>query len=361
MRSITSDARFNRKEKVMTRESVLIIAFAVTVVTTLALASPAAAQEAEEYVEYVVWVDALNLRAEPSPEAEILKILKRGRRVGNLSEAVTEVEGRYWRRVEIEGETGWVPDQRVLPDYFYDPFRKADELARAGDAEGMIAAAIEGLKEVGHLEDKEDYCYRVSPDGEKVFVDLEYGEPPRWGLGYPDVRYVFQPVPVLYFVNSLGLAKYLFFDAHIPGEWSEDSRHYVCAEPYWIELIDTGEWGRKRLGARNYTEDAPDFEISGGYVIWLSWEEPKKRLPSPFDEGLSVPVLLAYNLDNGEVIRLLEADLSTLKDKSHSCDVGYDYYEIKMAPTGLYPPDLEDSELYKRLSGAYSLARLSQA
>jgi len=291
--------------------------------------------------EYVVWVGKLDLRAEPTPEAEILKILKRGTRVRNLSEVVTEVEGRYWRRVEIEGETGWVPDQHVLPDYFYDPFKRADELGRAGDAEGMIAAAIEGLKEVGCLEDKEDYCYRVSPDGEKVFVDLEYGEPPRWGLGYPDIRYVFQPVPVLYFVNGLGLAKYLFFDAHIPGEWSEDSRYYVCAEPYWIELIDTGEWSRKRLGARNYTEDAPDFEISGGYAIWLSWEEPKKRLPSPFDEGLSVPVLLAYDLDTGNEIRLLEADLAT--------------------STGLCPPELEDSELYKRLNGVYSLASLSQA
>ncbi len=57
-------------------------------------ASPAAAQEVEESVEYVVCVDALNLRAEPTDEAEVLEVLKRGARVENLSEVVTAVDRR---------------------------------------------------------------------------------------------------------------------------------------------------------------------------------------------------------------------------------------------------------------------------
>jgi len=114
-----------------------------------------------------------------------------------------------------------------LPDYFYDPFKKADALGRAGDAEGMVAAVIEGNKKVGYIEEDEDYCYSVSPDGEKVFVDLEYGEPPYWGRGYPDLTYDCQPEPVLYFVKGRGLVEYLQYGIYISGEWFSDSRYYA--------------------------------------------------------------------------------------------------------------------------------------
>lgn len=323
-------------------------------------AAAGAETSAFQQVEYVVYVDEAPLRAQPSDDAAILKILKRDARVKNRSEVVTEVEGRYWRRVEVAGKCGWVPDEYVLPDYFYDPFEKADKLGRAGDGDGMVAAAIEGNKKVGYVEQDEDYCYHVSPDGEKVFVNLEYGEPRLWSFGYPDIHLAFQPVPVIYLVNGRGLARYFFCDVFIPGEWTADSRYFVYAEPDRIELIDTEEWSRKRLGPRNYvgnrSGDFPSPEISGDYVIWLSWEEPTKPLPSPFDEGLSVPVLLAYDLGTGDVTRILGADLTTLNDEIHSEDSGYCYYEIKMAEAGLCPPDVGESKLFKRFNGVYCLA-----
>ena len=311
--------------------------------------------------EFVVYVDELNLRAEPSTDAKVVTRLRRSSRLVNKSEVATEVEGRFWRRVEADGLTGWVADEYVLPALFYDAFAKADELGRAGDGEGMINAAIEGGKEVGFLEGKEANCYRVSPDGRKVLVTLRYAEPPDWHRGYPSRGYDFQPIPVLYLVRGRGLAKYLFYDAFVPGEWTADSRYYVCSESYWIELLDTEGWSRKSLGENNYTESVPDFEISGKYVVWLSWEEPQGPIPEPFDESLSVPVLLAYDLDNGERTRLLEADLTTLSKEVHGKDFGYDYHEVKMAETGLCPSDLKDTRLFKRFNGALELARVSYA
>ena len=330
-----------------------------------ALAAAFAAHAADEAAalpdEYVVWVDELDLRAEPSTEAAVVTELDRRSYLVNKSEVATEAEGRYWRQVEFNGQTGWVADEYVLPGLFYEAFVRADELGRAGDGEGMIAAALEGLKNVGYLEDREDYCYRLSPDRRKLFVTLEYAEPPGWSRGYPDTGYDFEPIPVLYFVKGRGLAKYLFFDAFLPGEWTADSRYYVYAEPYWIELIDTEDWRRESLGIRNYTDGVPDFEISGGYVVWLSWEEPTGPPPSPFDESLSVPVLLAYNLTTVEVTRLLEADLTTLSNEVRSKDFGYDYHEVKMVETGLCPIDLKESNLFKRFNDVLDLARVSYA
>jgi hypothetical protein len=311
--------------------------------------------------EFVVFVDSLNLRAEPSAEAAVVTRLSRGTRLTNRSEVAVEAEGRFWRQVEADGRTGWVADEYILPALFYDAFAKADELGRSGDGEGMINATLEGLREVGSLQGKEAYCYRLSPDRRKVLVTLEYGEPPDWHRGYPGPGYDFQPVPVLYFVNGEGLAKYLFYEAFIPGEWSADSRYYVCAEPYWIELLDTEEWSRISLGERNYSEGVPDFEISGKYVVWLSWEEPRGPIPEPFDESLSVPVLLAYDLDTGDVARLLEADFTTLNNEVHGRDFGYDYHEIKMVETGLCPRDLKASYLFNRFNDVFDLARVSYA
>lgn len=306
--------------------------------------------------EFVVFVDTLNLRAEPSKEAAVVTRLSRGARLVNKSEVAVKAERRFWRQVEAGGRTGWVADEYVLPALFYEAFVKADDLGRAGDGEGMIAAALEGLRKAGYSEDREDRCYRLSPDRRKLFVTLEYVEPPDWCMGYPDIGYDFQPVPVLYFVCGRGLVKYLFFDIFLGGEWTSDSRYIVYAESYSIELIDTEEWSRKGLGGRNYKTGVPDFEIVDSYVIWLSWEDPKGPIPKPFDERLSVPVLKAYDVDTGQVVRFLEADLTTLKDEVHSRDMGYYYYEIKMVATGLCPPDLHNSDLYKRFNGAVDLA-----
>ncbi len=331
---------------------------------TFALASPAAAQEAEESVEYVVWVDALNLRAEPTDEAEILKVLKRGARVENMSEVVTEVDGRYWRQVKVAGKTGWVPDQHVLPDYFYDPFRKADELARAGDAEGMVAAVLEGVCAAYNATSPPLDVYFLSPDGLKVMVDLGASPlmPSTWNDMYGGRGYYNEPVPLMFFAVGRGLARYVLVYGYHTGEWFPDSRHFVypiyCCS---VGLLNVGTWEQLELGDLYWREGGWDHEIIGEYLLWISYERPENPVARRYD--IETPVLLAYDVSRRRTFRLLEADLATLRDKDGpvSTGAGYDYYEIKMVPADPVPAPLRGSKFYEGYKGAYALARESFA
>jgi hypothetical protein len=330
----------------MMRVRFSILGIAAILFAAAALA--AAANESKE-AEYVVYVEKLELRAEPSDEVEILKVLKRGARVKNLSEVVAAVEGRYWRRVGIDGEIGWVVDEYVLPDYFYERFKEADEFARGGDAEGMVGA----------IERSEDY--RLSPDGLKVMVDLGVSPlmPSTWNVMYGSRSYYNEPTPLLFFVVGRGLARYVLVHGYVEtGEWLPDSRHFVY--PVYgsrVGLLDIDAWEQLDLGDLYWEEGGWEHEIIGEYLLWIGYERPEN--PPARHGDIETPVLLAYDVSRRRTFRLLEADLATLKDKDGPVATGggYDHYEIKKVPAAPVPAPLRDSKLYEEYNGACAYAR----
>jgi hypothetical protein len=115
---------------------------------------------------YVVWGPHVSLRANPGAAARTLTTLPAGTAVADTGYEVLPLEDGFWRLVRAGATVGWVPDRDILlPDY-YEAFRKADELAKAGDAEGMVAAIEEANKkmvEIGGLAEYERPHADVSP------------------------------------------------------------------------------------------------------------------------------------------------------------------------------------------------------
>jgi uncharacterized protein YraI len=317
--------------------------------------------------EYVVYVDKLKLRAGPSTSAAVITELGRRSYLVNKSEVVTAVEGRYWRQVEFNGKTGWVADRYVLPELFYEAFKKADELGRAGDGEGMIAAAIEGFKKVDYLEDITDYYYDyyniVSPDGLKVILKGHWSSDDTfdWGGGYPGRGRVYSPFPVFFFVSGRGLVEYFRTYEEIRGKWSPDSRYYVYTESVIVEfgfgsplkLLDTETWRREDIGFVATPEYG--FEFADGYVVWFGEELIEDR-PPYLEEESYAPVLWAYNMKPGDRVRILEADLSTMGTEVVHEGFGTKFYEVKMVPAGLCPAAVENTGLYRKFANRFAEA-----
>jgi hypothetical protein len=341
-----------------------LILAGVATALTLALASRATAEEAREPDVYVVYVDEAALRAEPSDDAEVSGVLTRSTRVKNLSEVVTEVEGRYWRQVKAGDAVGWVADADVIPAYFYDPFEEADERGRAGDAEGMVVAAVKGFCAVYDAEMQPLTNYGLAPDGLKIIVDLGRNRvmPSTWSEMYGS-GFAREPVPVMFFAAGRGLARYAQIYGFNAGEWFPDSRYFVYPKGlYTVGLLNVDTWEQLDLGLVYWRDGGWDHEIIGEYLVWLGYERPEN--PPARRPEIETPVLMAYDVSTGETLRLLEADLATIKDRDKRFNTGYnwyEYYEIKMVPAAAVPAPLRRSKLYEKYNGAYALARESWA
>lgn len=335
----------------------------------LALLTPASAAAAEKAAppnEYVVWVDALNLREGPSTEATVLAVLREGTRLAYIQAAEEPYEELEWRRVAAGDVEGWVADRYVLRADIYEAFKEADERGKAGDAAGMLAAAVAANRTLGTEPEYDDYYYSVSPDGQKVIVEVGDGRP-------------YGPQEVLYFASGQGLVDHLMMGDHIPGAWDATSRYYAYAgvpvggypSPEDIALYDAASNDVEYLGCcrpssdfdleewnPNYSPHA--YEFVDGYLIWLSANE-FDDVPEHY-RYFKITALYIYDLKTKKKKHVLRGDITTIADEPEpGPGYGWDAYKIRMEATGSAPPAVKRSELYKKYAGAWAYAWESQA
>jgi SH3-like domain-containing protein len=338
-----------------------------------------AGELAKLYDYYVVYVAKLNVRAEPSLDAEIVATLSAGARVAGVNAEVVEVENAFWRRVRAGDKAGWLADRYILPEEFYNAFRRADELGKAGDATAMAAAIEEAVScdELRYeLSDPLHTAHAVgwsdvSPGGLKVFVHVKMpdghdNEYPIYSFGPP-----WELTPCLYFISGRGLADYFPLGAYEGGSWTADSRYYAFHDNpvdiyLWLwsfKLLDTEGWKLLDLGLVSDVEGQGEVEFFDGHVVWLDQKiipyEVVKRLPVYVTHE---PALRAYEISTGKSFSLLAADMSTVKAEEHPRSTAYGgYHEVKLVPAGNCPPALTGSKLYKKYNGAYVWALSSSA
>ena len=150
--------------------------------------------------EYVVWVEALNMRAEPSKEAEIVVVLEQGDELMDISAPVVREGDLWWRHVRSDQIEGWIADWYALPRFYYDVFREADELGKMGKAEEMVDAVVEAGNIIG-FEVSDDVFHDVSHDGKNIILwGAWYCF--DWGGNYPDGGRVDSPFPVALFASD---------------------------------------------------------------------------------------------------------------------------------------------------------------
>ncbi|MGD8717272.1 MAG: SH3 domain-containing protein [Candidatus Zixiibacteriota bacterium] len=341
--------------------------YVTLLLATAAFPATAPAADAAPPHEYVVWVDALNLREGPSTKATVLAVLREGTRLAWIQAAEEPYEEFEWRRVKAGDAEGWVADRYVLRADIYDAFKEADERGKAGDAAAMSAAAVAANRTLGIDPEYEDYYYSVSPDGEKLIVEVADGLP-------------YGPQEVLYFANGRGLVDHLKMGDHIPGRWDATSRYYAYAGvpvggwrsdtcPGQVALYDTTSNEVEYLGWCLSSEDfdAKDYqpnywphsyEFAGGYLIWYTVDE-FKDVPKPY-RYFRIPALYVYDLKTKTIKHVLRGDITTIADEAEP-GRGWDLYKIQMNPSGSAPPAVERSKLYKKYDGAWAYAWESQA
>jgi hypothetical protein len=349
----------------------------VIVVIALTLAAAFAAYGTDEAAappdEYVVWVDQLNLRASPSTQADVITVLRRGDRAEYVRPEVVGKKYYIWRKVRFGEYVGWVADRYVLREDIFDAFR--DVIVNAGDYDtgGMLDAIVEGNRHMGMAPEYEVNYYSVSPTGKKVMLEVEF--PVDLVRDYPDNGICGQPEPVLYFVLGKGLIDCLKWGWHERGSWDVTSRYYACPAcaldeyPLPLDLIvyDTEDGELLSLGPCLQNADIPieeweannephEYQFADGYLVWYTVERPKV-----VDRDIDLlPVLMGYELSSGRKFKLLEADITTLKDERMS-GRSWDYYEVKLVPAAVCPDVVKEAELYKKYDGAWEYAWSSNA
>jgi hypothetical protein len=316
---------------------------------------------------YVVWGSDVGLRANPGAAARTLTTLPAGTTVADTGYEVLTLEDGFWRLVRAAETVGWVPDRDILLADYYEAFRKADELGKAGDAEGMVAAIEEGNKKMVDIEGLAEYerpYAGVSPDGLKVMVDTQGEGPGLWRGGYPGDGRAGSPWPGFFFVSGRGLVEYFRSYDSISAMWSPDSRYLLYSELPVVEfpdrarltLLDTETWTRVTVGYNDLTQGWREFGFGAGYVLWIDEEPVEEPGPPPLEKRSFTPLLMAYEIETGETLRLLKADMATLRTAPVFEGYGPWLYEIKMVPADPCPDVLKDAELYKKYAGAYALA-----
>lgn len=270
----------------------------------------------------VVYVDALNMRAEPGTSADVVAELPRGTSlIASIDDGKT-VDGCYWIPVKAGSKSGWVVAEYTVPEDAFDALAEADAAGRVGDAGRMmkeIRLACEG-SEWG------DYRLDVSPDGRKV-VCAAFG-------------------PALYFEAGKGLA-YNLGDTWSGGgtsEWSADSRYlgyYVLPEiRSAVILYDTA-----KAEVVAVVDVASSYAFVPGYMVWLGTEEVEPPAGGPDYDG-RLPAVMAWDLAAAEELRLLAVDSSTGRE-------GDGGYEVKVVEVGDAPPAVAESRIYKAYRGKY--------
>jgi hypothetical protein len=343
--------------------------FLIIIVWALAAACAVyAGEEAPEPDEYVVWVDQLNLRAGPSTEAEVVTVLRRGNHAEYVRPEVIEKEDYVWRKVRYAAYEGWVADRYVLREDIFNAFKDVILYAADYDAAGMLAAVMEGNRRAGIEPQYETYYCSVSPDGEKIILELGYSSLQEGA--YADLVMGGLAEQVLYFKIGEGLVDHLTWTWHERGMWDKTSRYYACPAcpvsgyplPLDLMVYDTAQTECKSLGWCFTNVDIPReewepnnrpyiYQFADGYLIWYTVEDAMAL-------GLDLdflPVLMAYELSSGREIKLLEADITTLGDERIPGS-SWDYYKVKLVPAAPCPPVIEKAELYNKYNGGSGYA-----
>ncbi len=323
--------------------------------------------------EYIVWVEALNMRTEPAMGAEIVTVLERGDELKDLGEPPEYVDETWWRHVRVSESDGWIADWYTLPRPYYDAFREADEFGKAGKAEEMVAAAIEAGNAIAQ-EISDDVFHDVSPDGKNIIIWGAWYYF-YWSGNYPDGGRVDSPFPVVLFASDYGLLNYFRSYEDILGEWSPDSRYYAYSSmpvvthftTGWLGLIDTNSGTRVKVGRMVQSPRTKgrfgEFEFAEGYLLWIEEESVEGSLSPLLYEDSSTPVLFAYELATGRKLKLLEADLSTIGGEDTRVNWSRSpCYPVKMRAVDPCPKGVERSNLYIKYfeDSGYAINRTHQ-
>jgi hypothetical protein len=320
-------------------------------------------EEAPEPDEYVVWVDQLNLRGEPSTKADVITVFQRDDKVTDFGEAVVYADGFWWRHVRAGESEGWVVDKYELLASVFDAFKEADARAKVGTAAEMLDSINEGCRVLAEARPRfpgSDKPYSVSPDGGKIFVAVECLY--NWRSGYPGGPRGSFTTPVLYFEYGKGLVDCTIFEVYGVGKWYAGKRYYVYAgfAPEWewellaeLRCMDTDTREEINLGYCWTSDEYYDFV--GDYIIWLSEEKipPGPERDLGYGDLEIKPVMMAYEFPSGKMFRILEADMSTLSPEpigTAPCS-GRQLYEVKLAPAADIPEAVRKSELYRKYNG----------
>jgi hypothetical protein len=324
--------------------------------------------------KYLVAVEKLNLRAAPSTAADVVAVLPCRTELANLSSRLDDNEegerggdserSGVWRQVRVGDKEGWVADEYIIPIWVYDFYRRGDDLARAGDAAGMVAALKEGKRrEISFrfpsppfeppTNDEIDDNVLASPDQRRVFLNIQVGPARVEEYAYDDLLLPSGLYGAgLAFEAGRGLAD---CGHEYAGAWAPDSRHFACRGPdngiacYQFSLLDAETGGEKPLGAIFALKGQDDIEFLNGYIIWFDNEEVEFK-----GEPLEAPILVAYNVGTGEKIRLLKYDAATIRETKESLYAVY--FDVVLVPADSPPPALRSSRMYKKWNGAHATA-----
>ncbi len=316
--------------------------------------------------EYIVRVEALNMRAEPELAGEVITILSEGDELMDLGEPPEYVDETWWRHVRFGEEEGWIADWYALPRPYYDAFREADELGKAGKILEMLDAIKTGARKIGAGGGRWGENYLISPDGKKIVVwgYAQMDEPDLWGGKYPGEGRNLSHFPVLLFASGQGLVDYFRSGESISGKWSPDSHYfaytafvlteYNLSASLWI--LDSSAGERVDIGgtpSSRFTEYQYEYEFAGDYLVWLDEERVEEPGPPPLERHSFKPVLYAYELASGRKSEVLKADLNTLGGEDTWADsyVGIMYYPVKMVSEGSCATEVKQSDLYKKYNG----------
>jgi hypothetical protein len=279
--------------------------------------------------ELVVFVEGLNLRAEPSTGAEVLQVLPYGS--GAVRTGAEEYIGDYlWVEVEKGDSTGWAAYRYVVDGEVFDAFKKAIDLARSGDAGGMV-------EEIERVQAEfDEYSYDgvrgvfPSPDGRTVLLNANDH--------------------VLVFKTGRGIIDNLGETWTGGGwcKWSDDSRYIAyCYAPEIVSTVLLYDVSAEEVAFRAAVYG--EFEFAGQYLLWVELEEWSP--PNPPDvlwEGeCYTEVVKAFDPIALMTINVLEPDPATFKEIEEY------WYEVQLVPGVDVPAAVIQSEIYKKYDGVY--------
>lgn len=175
-----------------------------------------------------------------------------------------------------------------LPDAVYAALKEADDKGKAGDAEGMVKAAVAALGNTDHV--------TTSPDGKKAIIG-------GGNLFTRELRAYLGQEAFFYFEAGKGLVGWKTKRANYrQSKWSDDGRYVLYAGAAeglsnHLYFTDTNDWKDTWIGTVARVDDGYEWDIYGDFICWLSFKPAGWGQPVP--TGYYLPELRAYNLTNG--------------------------------------------------------------
>lgn len=300
------------------------------------------------FEDYIVLRDGAEVLSEPRAGSSILDTLNDGDHLtGFLGPGDTNREdwdnaslgfdskyfAWYWRRVKSGNTEGWVDECDILPGRIFGYFAEADELGLSGNNEAMVSE-LERIRRMSFNQGEEGDFIDISPLRDAVLIEI--GDYPEVG---PSPSDCYEHSHVLFFKKGEGLAYGLVPGPDLWGDgvWSSDSRFFAFGvsmtniiNVYILDLY-TG-----RYVDRSFRCTERDYEYVEGYFLCIDQDETRDYTPS----------LIAYNLEDGEEIRVLGSANETRRELND-----FDGFEITLYPMGECPAGVEKTGIYAKYNG----------